>query len=326
MKSSVVASGLMVVLWLVSSLILSRAAIQREAQSVTIPFSFQDVLWGGVENGTVFLEIPIADAFYSRGSTHYDRWRAFFDRVLLLGWRYSSERSLYWGTPVDPTYLNKPLIARAATFKLGMALDVRTPEQSSSAILKRYAVHCDDVGGGCVLLAIATPPEPLLDTRFLVSAADIPSCEGSCEVTIVDIEANVRKRIRDSIVAKLGLKHPSDSIPRFAREDVEIVAGSFTRAHSQQYVAYVSLYTEGEPSLGSWALALVDADLSIPLVLYQNGYSHVVPVHASDIDQDGLDEIWADFSGYEGGSTGLLFLEQGPPLRYGEIIGVYQGL
>ncbi len=308
------------------SVVTSETTSPKTTQSLVAPFSFKDALWGGIQNGVVFVEVPIADAFYGAGSTHAEKWQPFFGRALQPGWRYSSDKSLYWGTPVEQRFLNESVIAQAAKYKLGMTLAVRTPEQRGSAILKKYAVHCDDGAGECVLLGVGTPTEPLLDTRFLVAGPAVPSCENSCKRSAVGIEAPVRKRMRDSIVAKLGLKFPSGNNPRFARERIEIVPGSFTKPQAQQYAVYISLYDEGEPGLGRWALVLVDADLSILAVLDQNKHLHVIPAYAADVNRDGVDEIWSNFSGSEGGSTGLLYIEQRSPLRYGRITGLYQGL
>lgn len=308
------------------SVVFLQASSWRTRQSTEPAFSFSDALWGGVQNGLVFVEIPIADRFYKAAKTHAEKWQPFFDRALRSGWRYSPGKSLYWGTPVDKKFLDQTVIAEATNFKLGMTLDVRTPEQRVSVRVSNYAVHCDDGAGECVLLAVATPTEPLLDTRFLVAARSVPGCDNSCKRNSVNIGATLRKRIRDSVVAKLGLKHPSDSIPRFARERIQIVSGSFTKVQAQQYAVYINLYDEGEPGGGNWATVLMDADLSILAVLDQNEHLHVIPEHAGDVNRDGLDEIWVDVSGSEGGSSGLLYIEKRSPLRYGRITGLYKGL
>ena len=85
--------------------------------------------------------------------------------------------------------------------------------------------------------------------------------------------------------------------------------GHFT-LREQQYVVFFDGTTEDE-----WKTALVNQSIKLDAILGEGSYLRIIPLGVSDINNDGLDEVWVHLEGLEGFSDGLIYFVDGPGPR-----------
>lgn len=271
---------------------------------------FKRLMVGGAEKGKIYVELPLKAMFFAGAKTPQDKravWDAFFARVL----RERSDDGRagpvgYWG---DSAYQNVDWssVADAVEVRIGDVLGVRTSTAEGSAKVVRYAIHYNVPSDANLLLAVAEPLAGVnvAQSDFLIAAPGLSPCGSRCMARKQTPDTQTLARIRKAV--SLGVKTPK------ALQIKEIIAfeGRFTRPASQ-YVVYVSFGTDSPSNLvGYWRTAILDTDLSTIAIIGENEYGHIRPRSVGDVDGDGLDEVWVNLGGYEGGNAGLMYWRGG---------------
>ncbi len=301
-----------VTLTLVALVLMASSFYQQAASQETRTRDgfFERLLVGGAERGVVYFEIPLKPDYFAKAKTLKDRWGvwdAFFARVLLEHPDFTHSGPVpYWGDFVYQK-VDWSSVASAVDLRVGDVLQVRTPTGEGSAKVIRYAIHYNGPGDTNLLLGVAQPLAEfkVIDTDFLVAAPRLPPCGSRCTAQAIAPRGQTLKKISEAV--SLGAKIPS------GQQIKHIIAlqGSFTRP-APQYVVYVDFGKNSDTNLvGYWRTVILDSDFSIIAVISENEYSHIQPHSVSDVDGDGLDEVWVELQGYEGHQAGLIYWRGG---------------
>lgn len=286
---------------------------------------FKSLTMGGAVKGTIYLELNLKDSFFAKAKSNEERhdvWSAFFKRAAKGSPDDSRADSVpYWGDAVYKS-LDVEYVATAVELQIGEHVKVRTPIGLGTATITGYAIHHYDGSEDDLLLAVARPAADfrVADTKLLIAARDLPPCKGICTNTKTRPNRQTLEKIRAAILkgaAPQGKHRPKELIA---------LAGHFTRRDSAQYVAYLSYHAPSDPldpnarldspfyaELRSrhWIAAVLDSNFSIISVLGEDDYAHIKPWSVGDINDDGLDEIWADMEGSEGRHSGVAYWRGG---------------
>lgn len=267
---------------------------------------FAALLVGGAENGLVYVELPLKPAFYEGAETYQEKeavWNNFISRAVKAPGELVDETNL----PYAGEYLYKDVdwevVAQSVSVKVSEDLRFRTPSMEGVAKVARLALHVSE--GTIPVLAEGKPLEGQVvpKAEFIVAGRDLPRCLDKCtaqaripdEATRAKIRAAVDKDARHALVKET--------------QSFIVLEGQFTRA-VPQYIAYIFY---GGDVLGSafWRTAVLDTDMSVIAILGENSYGHIIPLSTTDIDGDGLDEVFAKYQGYEGESEGVIYWRGG---------------
>lgn len=300
---------------------------------------------GRVEDGQAFIELAQMDAVEdnnpgeaagrdvdSRGTPRISRsflksgaLPAVFDEPQGPG----MPGARYFGVPVPPRWINEEALRQVARWQVGDRLSICTPGGASVVRIVRHQVECSEAQAVCLALAVADRASgPRLSNAPILVAGPQPlPCHTHGQSNKASLPPAISARALEIVRDDLELDHPDGTPAALQRELVLGFSGHFTRPDRLQHVAYVAFYEEGYLDLGNWATILLDTDLSLLAVLGRDEYLHLVPTAASDIDGDGLDEIWVNLRAYESENHGVLYLNRAIPVPTFTLLDtIYPGL
>jgi hypothetical protein len=243
--------------------------------------------------------------------------------------QWQSGKVGHCGIVIPDQYVDFQFISANTRYPVGQTLKVRTPESVLPVRIAKYEVGYSDGSGRFYPCAIVEPIDGAIPSgsQRVIAGADFPDCSPSCALSRVKPGDDELRRIRAVAVDKLGVAFPSNVAAEYQIEMLVAYKGRFTRPDAEQYAAFFSRHGEGESGLGNWVAYVLDADFSLISVLDRDDYLRTVPDGVTDVDGDGLDELWSEDGGYEGSAYSLYHLDKtATPASFGRLKWPYFGL
>lgn len=282
------------------------------SQQVPRDSALGQLVLGIAQGGDVFLEVPISPAFYGPPKSD-PNWRFLAsdsgeegderDRIRgqLFSQLFQQRAKLtyvpaavdYWGSKVDPKLVNQTFLSDAVQYRTGEMLNMIGPSGRAQLRIVDLEVRCNELDQRCIILGVAKPIDVTVrDHALVVASREVFRCN-PCTVEARQPAEELFKRIRNAALSGAWLTRGVG--------DVVAQEGHFTTGE-QEYLAFLGGTTDEV-----WKTVLLDRSLSVRETLGEASYLRIIPQGVSDINNDGLNEIWVRLQGMEGFSDGLIY-------------------
>jgi hypothetical protein len=277
---------------------------------------FDQIVLGLGQSKSIFFEVPITDSLWGQSPQNAggkylrsvgpeegdERSRLdgqFFSRLISASTahpaRYIEDPIDYWGRRVAPDSIDSAFLRRAIDYRIGDVLNILASTGKGQARVTDVQVRCNEIDERCAVLAVASATTVQVQDGMLVLASRLPFPCDPCHVRRTD---QIHRTPVDAIW-KVALAN--GWVEGGVSEIIELT-GRFVPSNEQQRVALIRGMADG-----IWTTMILDSSLSVIHVLGSNSYLEIEPIATSDINVDGIEEIWVHLQGLEGFSDGIIY-------------------